>query len=139
MKIIYLVHLVCTLFMTGLCWFVQVVHYPLFRSISLDTFKKYERKNVLLTAYIAVPIMVVESLSGLYLLYYNQTLLHLINVLLLIIIGLSTFLFQAPIHLKLMIDPSPKLINRLIHTNWIRTISWSIRSGIVIYFMMKYV
>lgn len=139
MKTIYLIHLVCTLFMTGLCWFVQIAHYPLFRSINLQDFKKYERKNILLTGYIAVPIMVVESLSGLYLLYYNQSLLHLINVSFLIIIGLSTFLFQAPIHLKLMIDPNLKLINRLIHTNWIRTISWSLRSGIVIYFMMKYV
>lgn len=38
---VFLVHVVATIFMCGLCWFVQVVHYPplprniVFRSIKL--------------------------------------------------------------------------------------------------------
>ncbi len=112
--------------MTGLCWFVQIVHYPLFHQIKLEEFSKYERKNFI-TGFITVPVMTIELATGLYLLYYTPNLIHFLNVSLLGLIGLSTALFQVPIHLKLMKNASTGLINKLILTNWIRTISWTIR------------
>ena len=138
MQIILLVHIVTTLFMTSICWFVQVVHYPLFYEMKFSDLIFYERKNVLFTAILAIPIMMVELLSGFYLLYVHQDYLHSFNVIFIIIVALSTFLFQAPLHLKLMENPSSELVTKLIRTNWIRTISWTIRCGIVIHFCLSF-
>lgn len=137
-EIVFIVHAVSTLFMTSICWFVQLVHYPLFREINLSDFPKYERKNSI-TAYITVPTMIVEYSSGLYLLYVYQDVMQLSNVLLMGVIAASTIWFQVPIHLKLMKEAQPELINKLIHTNWIRTISWSIRAAIIIYLIYSFI
>ncbi len=135
MNYIFLTHIFITFFMTGLCWFVQVVHYPLFKEIPLDKLPNYERKNAV-TAYITVPLMIVELMTGMVILYFNPEWVYLINVFLMGVIGLSTFMFQVPIHLKLMHWASPDLINKVTQTNWIRTVSWTIRSGVLFYVLM---
>ncbi|GAB5532795.1 MAG: hypothetical protein Roseis3KO_45720 [Roseivirga sp.] len=127
---IFIIHLMASLFMTGLCWFVQIVHYPLFRQIELDKFPAYEKKNFV-TGFVTIPVMVIELGSALYLLYHNPESLYFLNVCLLGIIGLSTVIFQVPIHLKLSQKATAPLIDKLIRTNWIRTISWTIRMGIL--------
>lgn len=80
---VFLVHIVATIFMCGLCWFVQIAHYPLLREISLSDLSNYERKNLVLTAVVAIPIMIVEMISGLLYLYCDLDLLF----------GLNMFLF----------------------------------------------
>jgi len=134
MKHVLLLHIFTTFFMTGLCWFVQIVHYPLFRMIPEKVFPSYEKKNIK-TGFITIPIMVTELLTGLYLLYNNQNLFFFLNIVFLGIIGLSTVIFQGPIHLKLRQNVSPELISRLIQTNWIRTISWTVRTCLLMYLM----
>lgn len=134
MKIILIIHIVTTIFMTGLCWFVQIVHYPLFRVIEKDQFPAYEIKNII-TSFITVPIMIAELVTGLILLYNYQDVFHLLNMILLAFIWLSTMIFQVPIHLKLMQEGSPKLITKVIRTNWIRTLSWTARTLLIAYLL----
>ncbi|HAW18709.1 MAG TPA: hypothetical protein DCX14_00865 [Flavobacteriales bacterium] len=128
---VFLVHVVATIFMCGLCWFVQVVHYPLFREISFSDLSNYERKNLLRTSVVAIPVMVVEMLSGLIYLYCDLDPLFALNMGLFVIIGISTLVFQAPIHLQISRSPTPERIEKLIQTNWIRTIAWTIRVAIL--------
>lgn len=71
--------------------------------------------------------MMVELASGLYLLYHYVELLHFLNVGFLGVIALSTAIFQVPMHLKLRKQATERLIDKLILTNWIRTISWTAR------------
>lgn len=130
LEIVFITHIITSFFMAGLCWFVQVVHYPLFRGIPLADFPKYERKNFV-TGFITVPVMTIELATGLYLLYHNQTSLYFANIGLLGLIALSTAIFQVPIHLKLTKAATNELIDKLIHTNWIRTLSWTIRIAIL--------
>ncbi|NRD21015.1 hypothetical protein HNV08_13240 [Winogradskyella eckloniae] len=134
MKIILIIHIVATIFMTGLCWFVQLVHYPLFRAIETDKFPSYERKNAI-TGIITVPVMIIELITGLILLYNFQDSLHVLNIVVLAFIWLSTFIFQVPIHLKLMYKGSPQLITKVIRTNWIRTLSWTVRTLLLAYLL----
>ncbi|MCD2260487.1 hypothetical protein [Psychroserpens luteolus] len=134
MKTIFLIHIFTTIFMTGLCWFVQIVHYPLFRAIDSDVFPKYERKNAI-TGVITVPVMTIELITGLILIYSYPENLYILNIVLLAMIWLSTMIFQVPIHLKLMNEGSSKLITKVIRTNWIRTLSWTARSVILIYLL----
>ncbi len=126
MSWVFLVHLFSSLFMCGLCWFVQIVHYPLFLVIRPEDFPRYEQKNFV-TAYLTVPIMTIELSTGLYLLYLDQSFWLWLNLALLGIIALSTAFFQVPMHLRLMKEVNPPLIKKLIRTNWIRTIAWTLR------------
>lgn len=137
MELIFALHLFSTVFMTGLVWFVQVVHYPLFREIPQDDFPNYERKNMR-TGYVAIPTMVVELLTGLWLVYTDPSAFWIVNTGLLFVTAMSTALFQAPMHLLLMSQASKKTIHSLIKTNWIRTVTWSVRSCMMLWLLMKY-
>lgn len=136
MNITLLIHLFTTLFMCGVCWFVQIVHYPLFHAIRGEDFPAYEKKNFV-TGYVTVPIMTVELFSGLWHLYADYSQLFLFNMMLLGLIWGSTFLFQVPLHFKLVKQASPAAITNLIRTNWIRTLSWTIRSGLLAYMLLE--
>lgn len=57
-----------TWFMTGLIWFVQVVHYPLYDRVGSAEFQVYERDHCALTTLVVAPMMVAELLSGVMLL-----------------------------------------------------------------------
>ncbi len=47
-----------TLFMTGLGWYVQVVHYPLFARVGAAGFAEYHaRHSALTTQVVAVPML----------------------------------------------------------------------------------
>lgn len=94
------------------------------------------RKN-LRTGFIAIPIMVIELFTGLWLWYLDMSITHHLNILFLLIIGLSTFIFQGPLHLLMGIGSTEKDITKLIKTNWIRTVSWTVRSGLLMCIMLS--
>lgn len=136
MKLILLLHIFTTLFMCGLCWFVQIVHYPLFKEIPLTGFSAYHKKNYV-TGFITVPVMVVELLTAIWLVYSDYSQLLLVNLLLLAVIWGSTFLFQVPAHLQMDKTPTHAIINKLVRTNWIRTLAWTLRSILFGYLLLS--
>lgn len=128
---VLITHFAVTWFMTGLIWMVQIVHYPLFADIGRDDFVSYERKHSRAITFIVAPAMLLESASAVgltWLLVETQMLLVFVNVALLIVIWGSTFLIQVPIHQKLELGFDETLHNRLVSTNWIRTICWTARA-----------
>lgn len=135
MNFIFLLHIFTTFFMCGLCWFVQIVHYPLFKAVPLEDFPAYQKKNYV-TGFVTVPLMLLELISGLWILFTKFSDLFMINMVLLAIIWGSTFAFQVPIHLRLAKMPTQHLMIRLIRTNWIRTLSWTLRSGLLLYLLL---
>ncbi len=60
MKYVLLAHLAATLFMAGVIWFVQVVHYPLFSRIGSEKFSLYSNAHSRLTTCVVGPPMLVE-------------------------------------------------------------------------------
>jgi len=118
--------------MTGIIWFVQLIHYPLFKKIPIEALPAYERKNYK-TAYLTVPVMVVELITGLYIFFFAYTELFIWNMILLAIIEFSTIIFQIPIQMRIAKSASTELISKLVNTNWIRTVSWTLRCIILIY------
>ena len=135
MSPVFLIHLFTTIFMCGLCWFVQIVHYPLFKEIPVADFPAYQKKNYA-TGFITVPVMSVELFSGIWLVYNDYSELFLANIILLFTIWASTFVFQVPTHLQLEKTPTHNLIKKLIRTNWIRTLCWSARSVLLAYLLL---
>jgi hypothetical protein len=50
--------------MTGLIWFVQVVHYPLFDEVGQAQFTSYEARHTNLTTIVVVVPMFIELISS---------------------------------------------------------------------------
>jgi hypothetical protein len=120
----------------------HLVRYPLFGKIPSDTFSDYEISHRNWTSAVVLPPMTLELFSSLVLpmLVHNgiERLLLLCGAGLTLIIWSSTIFLQMPIHLKLSDGKNGNLIARLVLTNWIRTVGWTIRSGIVVLLMMSF-
>jgi hypothetical protein len=129
-------HLAVTLFLTGLIWIIQLVHYPLMTFVADAEFVAFERAHCKRIGAIVAPAMILEGILAVALCVLAKSRfrfgLCVVGVALSLLIWLSTFLVQVPIHNKLASGRSVHQIQRLVSTNWIRTIAWSLRSAIAI-------
>jgi hypothetical protein len=118
--------------MTGLIWFVQIVHYPSFLNFSSDrnAFGTFHAHHVFRTGVVVIPVMLAElgTSISLNLLSTPVPIINITGLGLVILIWLSTFLLQAPAHNKLQNGFNEKVIQGLLNTNWIRTILWSTKA-----------
>ena len=128
------VHLIATVFMTGVIWFVQLVHYPLFLRVGENESRIYASEHQKRTSWIVGPPMLAEGITTLWLFFdpVNGRLLPLIGGLILLKVHLSTIFLQVPKHSVLVSSHSSEVINALVKTNWFRTIGWSLRSLIAL-------
>jgi len=129
---VFLIHLCATLFMTGVIWVIQVVHYPLFARVGNEGYAAYQAEHEQRITWIVGPVMLVELATAIYLVGagaagFSRPAL-LVNLALLALIWLSTFFLQVPQHQRLEQGFDPRAIQLLVQTNWIRTILWSARS-----------
>lgn len=125
------VHLAATAGMMGLIWFVQLVHYPLFDAVGPDHFVAYESSHQKRTSWVVGPLMGIEGASALAIAAVLRdevgVVLVLVGLALLAVIHASTVLLQVPAHRRLSAGYDPEVLHRLVRTNWIRTIGWSLR------------
>jgi hypothetical protein len=139
-KGIFLVHLFSTLFMTGVIWFAQAVHYPLLERVGGDAFVAYEKENTRRTGWVVIPVMALEFITALLLLWRRPEFFPFfyawLNGALLAVIWVSTFTLQGPGHQQLTKKFDPALWRRLVRTNWIRTVAWTMR-GILLIFALR--
>ncbi|MEM9465393.1 MAG: hypothetical protein AAGA90_08455 [Actinomycetota bacterium] len=126
-----LLHAAATLTMVGVIWFVQVVHYPLFAAVPVDGFVAYEARHTQRTAWVVGPPMAVEGATALLLVAAPPdgvpVGLALVALVLLGGVTASTVLLQVPLHGRLAERWDAVDATRLVRTNWIRTIGWSVR------------
>lgn len=122
------VHLIATSFLTGLIWFVQIVHYPMFRRLGVENSGLAAKEHQKNTTKIVGPAMLLELTTALLLLFKVKSRLALANLLLLSVTWFSTVLIQVPLHRRLSRKFGPETIERLVRTNWLRTATWSIRT-----------
>lgn len=131
-----ILQIVSTLYMVGVIWFVQVVHYPMFALVGPEQFAKWEQRNVVLTTWVVGPGMLFEAITTLGLIFAPRRFASRKSVatgaILLAVIWLSTHFLQVPYHDKLAIGFDPEVHDLLVQTNWIRTIAWSLRGILVI-------
>lgn len=101
-RLLFLVHLASCLYMVGVIWFVQIVHYPLFASVGSAEFPFYERRHAAITTWVVAPPMLIEGMTALLLFWFRPaglsnwllwTCLALLSV-----IWISTALVQVPCH-----------------------------------------
>lgn len=135
----FLAQVAATLYMTGLIWFVQIVHYPLLAATGPQEFSDYERRHMSLTTWVVAPPMFVEAATAVLMFW-----IHPLGVVtwqlwtaagLLAVTWISTALLQVPCHEALSKGFDATVHRRLVATNWIRTVAWSAR-GLLLVSMM---
>ncbi|MFM8268418.1 MAG: hypothetical protein ACKOA2_10400 [Ilumatobacteraceae bacterium] len=128
--VVLTIHLIATAAMTGVIWFVQVVHYPLFAAVGDSNFVDYEREHTRRTGFVVGPFMAAEGVTTLWLFFapVDGRLLPLVGGLLLAVVLGSTIAVQVPLHDTLSTTPERAAMQRLVRSNWIRTIGWSLRT-----------
>lgn len=133
MTSIFLLHAASTLAMTGLIWFVQLVHYPLFPYAESGGFRNFAADHQRRTSWVVVPLMLTEAGTATLLLVSSSALLAVwLGWVLLVSIWLSTALIQVPLHRRLASGFDSGTARRLVVTNWWRTIAWTLRAGIAL-------
>lgn len=132
-----LAHVASTVFMVGLIWFVQVVHYQLMGVIGKTEFSAYEQRHTSLTTWVVGPPMLVEGATALLLFSFRPSgvpiWLLCAGIILLAIIWLSTFFLQVPCHETLFLGFDAVVHRRLVLTNWIRTVAWNLRGMLALW------
>jgi fatty acid desaturase len=128
---INIAHFCATWGMFGVIWFVQIVHYPLLAKVGVKEFPEFEKTLTFRTSFIVIPLMVAEITTAFLLLLLNygsevQTLLVL-NFAAVLLIWISTFFIQVPLHNRLLLGFDKKAHSKLVTSNWLRTILWTTR------------
>jgi hypothetical protein len=135
-RLVLFANLAATLLMTGLIWFVQVVHYPLFASVGKPEFTGYEKKHSHLTSFVVGPPMLIEAVSAVWLCWLAPARLPSwaawAGLLLVALIWLSTAAIQVPCHARLDTGFHAVIHRRLVRSNWIRTFAWTLRSALLL-------
>ncbi len=125
-------HAFVTLFMTGLIWFVQVVHYPLFERVGKAEFVGYEQQHMRRTGWVVMPPMLLELGLAAVLVWSPGGTQAWCGLILLAIIWLSTAVGQVPMHNRLERGFDQVAHRRLVWGNWIRTVGWSLRGVLAV-------
>lgn len=139
-ELLFVVHYVSTLIMTGAIWLAQLSQYPLLVYVGRRNFIRYEHEHIHRISRIAWTIIYVELFTAILVFLISPTnkLLFLIGLVLILIIWSATWFIQYPIHRKLEKGFDKKLHSKLVNSNWIRTISWTIRACLLIYFLIQF-
>ncbi len=130
-----LLHAGSTLAMTGVIWFVQIVHYPLFHYAARDDFPGFSASYQSRTTWVAMPLMLVEAITAVVIAVNasdDSAPLAIPGLVLVVVIWLSTAFVQAPLHRRLIRGFDDRLARRLVASNWIRTAAWSARSVVAL-------
>ena len=118
--------------MVGVIWFVQVVHYPAYRHVGPEAFVRYQKESTRRTAWVVFPLMMTElamacgwawsafeHVEGRIWAWPGLALLGMIWI--------STAFVQVPLYARLEGRWDGVAIERLIRSNWLRTIPWTMR------------
>ena len=134
---VLLTNAAATLFMTGVIWIVQVVHYPLFAGVGAEGFGRYSTDHARLITYVVLPAMLVE-LATAALLALRPGALGASAYIGLALVGLiwaSTFFVQVPLHERLSTGFDGQAHRLLVSTNWLRTGLWTARAGLTLWWL----
>jgi len=125
-----------SLYMLGLIWFVQVVHYPLMARVGPEAVKDYARAHTGRTFWVTGPQMVVElglTLATALVLMGERPLVASLALAALgvcLVNWVSTFFIQIPLHGRLQATGDAAEVRGLVRTNWIRSVAWTAKCGL---------
>ena len=135
-NLVFLAHVGATLYLVGLIWIMQNLVYPAMGYVGENGYAAYHNLHTSRITPVVAPVMIIELLTAIYFVYapldgidYRYFWFGLALVL---VIWVSTFFVQVPLHEKLAQGFDAEIQNKLVLTNWIRTIAWSLRGALIL-------
>lgn len=140
MELLFLLHAGATLALVGLIWVVQLAVYPLYGRIAAGAFSRYHQAWCDRITWIVAPLFALEGLGSAALVWGGPEAAGFPVDPLLAWIGLGTFagnalstaFVQVPLHARLSRSFEPATHRRLVGTNWLRTVLWTLHGGVVL-------
>lgn len=115
----------CALSMTGVIWFVQIVHYPLFAAVGEAQWRDYHDGHTRRVSYVVVPLMVGELATAAVLAVRDGSALAVAGLVLAAATWVFTFALAVPGHRRLERAFDPATARGLVTTGWARTVAWT--------------
>lgn len=133
------INLISTAVMVGLIWMVQLVHYPFFHRLSRSSYEKHMDEHRSKISLIVIPVMLAELASALALTFSKTQFQAEFTAGLILLAGIwaSTFFLQVPAHQNISAGYNPSQVEKLVRTNWIRTILWTLRLALLLYVLTR--
>lgn len=139
MSTVLLLHVFATFFMTGISWIMSLIHYPTYYVIDKKEFTDFEKKHIQYTSYLTFPGLLLETMTGIWLLFhyaYADAPLLYYSLALIVFNFIATFGWFVPLHFKLTKQYNEDKVKRLNQTHWLRTISWTVRSFCIFMYLI---
>jgi len=126
-----LLNFLVTVYLTGVIWTVQLVHYPGFAQANPDTFPEFHQQHSTRISWVVMGPMVLELLLAGALAWQGHELglVRWWQLALVLFVWAATFFISVPFHNRLAQGYDYVAIDGLVRTNWARTIAWTIRAG----------
>ena len=139
---VLLTHAAATIFMAGVIWTIQVVHYPLFLYADRGRFAPFHDEHSRRITWIVGVGMGFELLSAIALVASTPERVGQPLVVVafgaLVLVHAATVMLSIPSHNTLGRGWDDAAHHRLVSTNWIRTIGWSVRAGLALAMIAQY-
>ena len=140
-RLVLVLHMLATSVMVGVIWFVQHVHYPLKRFVEDNIFEEYERQHIDRTGHVVgAPMLAEAALATLLIIdptIHGQPTLAWLGFGFLMLIWISTAVFEVPQHHILSNGFDRRAYRRLVNSNWMRTILWTARGIISVILLLN--
>jgi len=138
-SLVFLLHVGTTLYLVGVIWVVQILHYPLLAHVGADGYAAYHNLHTSRITPVVAPAMIAELLTAIYFAFAGFEKIDWgyfwFGLSLVLIIWASTFFVQVPLHEKLGGGFDTDVQRRLVLTNWTRTIFWTLRGALVLWML----
>ena len=129
-------NLAATLYLTGLIWTIQLVHYPLMDRVAPELFVEFHHQHGARISIVVIVPMVIELATAALLAVRPPPgvlpAVPLAGLALVAVIWTSTFAIQVPCHQRLSRGFDAAVHRRLVRSNWLRTVAWTLRAVVMI-------
>lgn len=113
--------------MAGIIWVIQILHYPLFAEIKLQTFGAYHQKHSKVMGFLVGPAMIFELAAAIFFIFQQFNFITFFNLSIVIGIWGLTFFVSVRYHGQLARAFDLSVVHKLILTNWPRTFLWTLK------------
>jgi hypothetical protein len=141
LKFLLLLNFALAAYLTGLIWTVQLVHYPGFAYVAPEKFGAFHQHHTRTMSWVVLAPMVLELGLAAWLAWQGREALGAAGwwaLALVLLIWAATFFISVPFHNRLAADGySYVAIDGLVRTNWLRTVAWTLRSGLLGWLLWK--
>ena len=135
-RVALLGQLVCTAWMVGVIWVIQLVHYPSFAFVDPDVYAAFQGFHEAQVTWAVGPPMLGEIGCALALVLVStpdvSRALAWVGLALVGLIWFSTATMQVPAHAALGVAFDADVHRQLVNSNWLRTCAWTLRLVIAV-------